>query len=280
MRALCDRQAQALRARSTFLAERINPGDEVKVYVQKAQLLRCRGPENADHHDRTGHRHRAVPRLPARPPRHRRAGRTGCSSAISAATCDFFYSDELNAMKTAGLLTRLSLAWSRDGDKKFYVQDRMREVGRELWTWLAEGANVYVCGDAKRMAKDVERALVDIVADAWRSQPDRCDESAQRAEGKRPLSDRRLLGDCQAVIIDRRPAATPPRMAALSRLPVFFALEGKRAVVAGRNRRPRHGRPNCFRRRARKSRSFAPRAERGDAARLPALRRAGAIVDS
>ena len=67
-------------------------------------------------------------------------------------------------MKTSGLLTRLSLAWSRDGDKKFYVQDRMREVGRELWTWLAEGANVYICGDAKRMAKDVERALVDIVA--------------------------------------------------------------------------------------------------------------------
>jgi sulfite reductase (NADPH) flavoprotein alpha-component len=74
--------------------------------------------------------------------------------------CDFFYADELNAMKTSGLLTRMSLAWSRDGDKKFYVQDRMREVGRELWTWLAEGANVYICGDAKRMAKDVERALV------------------------------------------------------------------------------------------------------------------------
>ena len=82
----------------------------------------------------------------------------------SAQRCDFFYADELNAMKTSGLLTRLSLAWSRDGDKKFYVQDRMREVGRELWTWLAEGANIYICGDAKRMAKDVERALVDIVA--------------------------------------------------------------------------------------------------------------------
>ena len=78
--------------------------------------------------------------------------------------CDFFYADELNALKTSGLLTRLSLAWSRDGDKKFYVQDRMREVGRELWTWLAEGANIYICGDARRMAKDVERALVDIVA--------------------------------------------------------------------------------------------------------------------
>ena len=48
-------------------------------------------------------------------------------------------------MKTAGLLTRLSLAWSRDGDKKFYVQDRMREVGREVWTWLAEGA-IERCG--------------------------------------------------------------------------------------------------------------------------------------
>ena len=77
---------------------------------------------------------------------------------------DFFYSDELNAMKASGLLTRLSLAWSRDGAEKFYVQDRMREVGRELWNWLADGAHVYVCGDAKRMAKDVERALVDITA--------------------------------------------------------------------------------------------------------------------
>ena len=67
-------------------------------------------------------------------------------------------------MKATGVLTRLSLAWSRDGDEKFYVQDRMREVGRDLWAWLADGAHVYVCGDAKRMAKDVERALVDIVA--------------------------------------------------------------------------------------------------------------------
>ena len=71
---------------------------------------------------------------------------------------------EVTAMKASGLMTRLSLAWSRDSAEKFYVQDRMREVGRELWTWLADGAHVYVCGDAKRMAKDVERALVDITA--------------------------------------------------------------------------------------------------------------------
>ena len=78
--------------------------------------------------------------------------------------CDFFYEDEFAGMKAKGVLTRLSLAWSRDGAEKFYVQDRMREVGRDLWSWLTDGAHVYVCGDAKRMAKDVERALVDIVA--------------------------------------------------------------------------------------------------------------------
>ena len=78
---------------------------------------------------------------------------------------DFFYEDEFAGMKAKGVLTRLSLAWSRDGEEKFYVQDRMREVGRDLWHWLADGAHVYVCGDAKRMAKDVERVLVDIVAE-------------------------------------------------------------------------------------------------------------------
>jgi len=150
---------------SIFLAERINPGDQVKVYVQKAHGFALPADPNtpiimigpgtgvapfrAFLHDR------------------RATGATGKNWLFfghQRSHCDFFYSDELNAMKISGLLTRLSLAWSRDGDKKFYVQDRMREVGRELWTWLAEGANVYVCGDAKRMAKDVERALVDIVA--------------------------------------------------------------------------------------------------------------------
>jgi sulfite reductase (NADPH) flavoprotein alpha-component len=78
---------------------------------------------------------------------------------------DFFYADEFESMKATGLLTRLSLAWSRDGAEKFYVQDRMRQAGQELWAWLAEGAHFYVCGDAQKMARDVERALVDIVAE-------------------------------------------------------------------------------------------------------------------
>jgi sulfite reductase (NADPH) flavoprotein alpha-component len=150
---------------SIFLAERIKPGDEIKVYVQKAHGFAL--PEDP-----------ATPIImigpgtgiaPFRAFLHdRRAtgatGRNWLFFGHQRSGYDFFYADELNAMKTEGLLTRMSLAWSRDGDKKFYVQDRMREVGRELWTWLAEGANIYVCGDAKRMAKDVERALVDIVA--------------------------------------------------------------------------------------------------------------------
>jgi sulfite reductase (NADPH) flavoprotein alpha-component len=77
---------------------------------------------------------------------------------------DFFYADELAGMKQKDVLNRLSLAWSRDTEEKFYVQDRMRQSGRDVWAWLADGAHLYVCGDAQRMAKDVERALVDIVA--------------------------------------------------------------------------------------------------------------------
>jgi sulfite reductase (NADPH) flavoprotein alpha-component len=79
--------------------------------------------------------------------------------------CDFFYRDEFEALLASGTLTRLSTAWSRDGDKKVYVQDRMREAGAELWSWLEQGAHFYVCGDAKRMAKDVESAVATIAAE-------------------------------------------------------------------------------------------------------------------
>jgi sulfite reductase (NADPH) flavoprotein alpha-component len=150
---------------STFLAERIKPGDELKVYVQKAHGFALPqdpktpiimiGPGTGVAPFRAFLLDRRATGAP---------GKNWLFFGHQRSSCDFFYADELNTMKTSGLLTRMSLAWSRDGDKKFYVQDRMREVGRELWTWLAEGANIYICGDAKRMAKDVERALVDIVA--------------------------------------------------------------------------------------------------------------------
>ena len=75
---------------------------------------------------------------------------------------DFYYEDELTAFVADGTLTRLDTAFSRDQRAKVYVQDRMREHGPELWSWLQGGARFYVCGDASRMAKDVDRALRDI----------------------------------------------------------------------------------------------------------------------
>ena len=78
---------------------------------------------------------------------------------------DFLYADEWAAYLQSGVLTRLDLAFSRDQAAKVYVQDRMRENAAELWQWLQAGAYFYVCGDAKRMAKDVDATLHAIVAE-------------------------------------------------------------------------------------------------------------------
>ena len=77
---------------------------------------------------------------------------------------DFLYADEWKNYVAEGDVTKLDLAWSRDQAEKIYVQDKMRESGAELWQWLEGGAIFYVCGDAKRMAKDVDKALHDIAA--------------------------------------------------------------------------------------------------------------------
>ncbi|MDE1163105.1 MAG: oxidoreductase [Acidobacteriaceae bacterium] len=77
---------------------------------------------------------------------------------------DFLYEDQWNAMQADGTLTKLDTAFSRDQGKKVYVQDRMQENAAELYAWLEEGAHFYVCGDASRMAKDVETALLDAIA--------------------------------------------------------------------------------------------------------------------
>ncbi|MFF8194849.1 molybdopterin-dependent oxidoreductase [Streptomyces bobili] len=75
---------------------------------------------------------------------------------------DFYYEEELAALLADGTLERLDTAFSRDQRAKIYVQDRMREHGSQLWSWLRDGAHFYVCGDASRMARDVDRALRDI----------------------------------------------------------------------------------------------------------------------
>jgi sulfite reductase (NADPH) flavoprotein alpha-component len=79
------------------------------------------------------------------------------------AATDFYYQDELLQFQKDGLLTELSLAFSRDQTQKIYVQDRLRERGADIWQWLEEGAHFCVCGDASHMAKDVDQALRDII---------------------------------------------------------------------------------------------------------------------
>ncbi len=76
---------------------------------------------------------------------------------------DYIYNDELHGWQQSGLLTHLDLAFSRDQEEKIYVQNRMLEKGAELYAWLQEGAYFYVCGDASRMAKDVDAALYEVV---------------------------------------------------------------------------------------------------------------------
>ncbi|WP_455915024.1 molybdopterin-dependent oxidoreductase [Pseudomonas syringae] len=78
---------------------------------------------------------------------------------------DFYYRDELQGMQQDGLLTRLSLAFSRDQAEKIYVQQRIQEQGAELWRWLEEGAHLYICGDASRMARDVDQALRRVISE-------------------------------------------------------------------------------------------------------------------
>jgi len=77
---------------------------------------------------------------------------------------DFLFADELKAWLADGTLSRLDTAWSRDQAKKVYVQDLMRTHATDVWRWLQDGAHFYVCGDAMRMAKDVDAALRDIAA--------------------------------------------------------------------------------------------------------------------
>jgi sulfite reductase (NADPH) flavoprotein alpha-component len=76
---------------------------------------------------------------------------------------DFLYQAEWLGWRKNGVLTRLDVAFSRDQERKVYVQHRLLEHGAELWAWLAEGAHLYVCGDATRMAPDVEAALLTVL---------------------------------------------------------------------------------------------------------------------
>ena len=158
---------------STWLADAVEPGEELKVYVQKAHNFALPedlskpvimvGPGTGVAPFRAFLQERKASRAP---------GRNWLFFGHQKSATDFFYREELEELRKEGVLSRLSLAWSRDAGQKFYVQDRMREVGADLWRWLEDGAHVYVCGDAKRMAKDVEAAMVEIATTAGKKSPD------------------------------------------------------------------------------------------------------------
>jgi len=149
---------------STFLSRALAPGMLLKVYVQRAHNFALPadpatpivmvGPGTGVAPFRAFLQERFVIQAP---------GDAWLFFGHQRSACDFFYEDEFAGLQTNHALTRLSLAWSRDADTpKTYVQDRMRAEGAELWAWLQRGAHFYVCGDAKRMASDVEKAMVEI----------------------------------------------------------------------------------------------------------------------
>jgi sulfite reductase (NADPH) flavoprotein alpha-component len=149
---------------STLLADRVPTGDRLPIYIQPNKKFRL--PKNTD-----------APVImigpgtgiaPFRSFLHQRralghTGRNWLFFGERSATTDFLYQDELQSMHSDGHLTRLDLAFSRDQDRKIYVQDRMLEQAAGFYAWLQEGASIYVCGDASRMAKDVDATLHTIV---------------------------------------------------------------------------------------------------------------------
>jgi sulfite reductase (NADPH) flavoprotein alpha-component len=175
---------------STFLADRA--GDvNVPVFVQKSAHFRP--PHSAD-----------TPIIMVGPGtgvapfrgflHERRArgdkGRNWLFFGEQHADSDFYYRDELQALRESGVLTRLDLAFSRDQVEKIYVQDRMREQGAQLWTWLEDGAHFYVCGDASRMARDVDAALKEVVAQHGGMSEEKAAEYVSRlAQEKRYVRD-------------------------------------------------------------------------------------------
>ena len=175
---------------STFLADRVGDG-EVPVFVQPSKHFRT--PSDGD-----------VPMIMIGPGtgvapfraflQERRAlghqGRNWLFFGEQHAASDFYYQDELQGLQRDGLLTHLSLAFSRDQAQKVYVQDRLREQGAELWRWLQDGARVYICGDARQMAKDVDQVLRQIAQTHGGLDPERAvDYWRQLSEQKRYLRD-------------------------------------------------------------------------------------------
>lgn len=149
---------------STFLADRVGDAEFVKVFVQPSHGFKppldgskpmiMVGPGTGIAPFRAFLEERAATGAP---------GRNWLFFGDQTRAADFLYEEQLIAWQQSGFLTRLDLAFSRDQADKVYVQTRMLEHGSELWSWLEAGAHFYVCGDASRMAKDVDAVLHQII---------------------------------------------------------------------------------------------------------------------
>lgn len=151
---------------SSFLADRLEEDGEVRVFIEHNDNFRL--PANPDAPVIMIGPGTGIAPFRAFMQQRESDGATGKNWLFFGNphfTEDFLYQVEWQRYVKDGLLTHIDLAWSRDQKQKVYVQDKLRAQGQEVWRWLEEGAHVYVCGDASRMAKDVEQALLDIVAE-------------------------------------------------------------------------------------------------------------------
>jgi len=149
---------------STLFADRVSVGDALPIYIQPNKKFRL--PKEPDAPIIMIGPGTGIAPFRAFLHERRSLGSTGRNWLFfgerSEAT-DFLYADELRSMLADKHLTRLDTAFSRDQEHKIYVQDRMLEQAPAFWEWLQDGATIYVCGDASRMAKDVDAALHTIV---------------------------------------------------------------------------------------------------------------------
>jgi sulfite reductase (NADPH) flavoprotein alpha-component len=176
---------------SNFLAERAGKDTPVPVFIQVSKHFRV--PENGDLPIIMVGPGTGIAPFRAFLEERKATGAKGGNWLFFGAqksSCDFFYREELEAYQRDGVLTRFDTAFSRDQDYKIYVQTRMMENAKELWNWLEQGAHFYVCGDASRMAKDVDKALHEIVKIAGQRSPEAAGEYVQKLK-----SDKRYQRD-------------------------------------------------------------------------------------
>ena len=171
---------------STLFADRTGLGGKLPVYIQQNKKFRL--PTDA-----------SAPVImigpgtgiaPFRAFLHERAstgakGKNWLFFGERSAGTDFLYREELDQLSAGGVLTRLDTAFSRDQAHKIYVQDKMVEHGTELFKWLEEGASVYVCGDASRMAKDVDLALHTVIEQCSGRDPEAAKDYVQNLHDTR-----------------------------------------------------------------------------------------------